>query len=210
MWSPLCHAVAVVMKKHTPFGTTSHTRATWGVSHTRGFWFVPPTGRNHTGWHGHWLSHQALLSQGILLVPHSPSSPTFTTSCWGNTPPPPSTPQPFLFGSCSLPGFLLSLLQLSPVHHWKISLLPSFLFNNSGMSPKPLSQTDRPQHSLCWWHPEWKAKGSLHFVAQWALQEIFFISPLKSLEMPRNYYSDSTQVLSLPLPSVFILYQWAT
>lgn len=136
------------------------------------------------------------------LPPHSPPPAEVT--------PPPPTPQPFLFGSCSLPGFLLSLLQLSPVHHWKISLLPSFLFNNSGMSPKPLSQTDRPQHSLCWWHPEWKAEESLHFIAQRALQEIFFISPLKSLEMPRNCYSDSTQVLSPPLPSVFILYQWAT
>lgn len=55
--------------------------------------------------------------------------------------PPPTEVTPsllklFLFNSCSLPGFLLlSLLQLSPVHHWKISLLPSFLFINSGMSP---------------------------------------------------------------------------
>lgn len=73
-----------------------------------------------------------------------------------------------------------------------------------------LNHSDWQTSAQGWWHPEWKAKGALHFVGQWALQEIFFISPLKSLEMPRNYFSDSTQVLSLPLPSVSLLYQWAT
>ena len=58
--------------------------------------------------------------------------------------------QPLLFDTCkhNLSGPLfLSLLQLSPIYHRKISLLSSFPSTNSGMSPKPLSPTDSPQRS---------------------------------------------------------------
>lgn len=110
--------------------------------HTHHLWHIL---RHKASGSSHLLVDTKMASMGLsfpsgdlaFTIPSPFSLSSFTTEV---------TPlEPFLFRLCkhslSRP-VLQSLLQLSPSYHEKSSLLASFSFFNSGVNPKPLSQTD--------------------------------------------------------------------
>lgn len=131
LWLPRYTLQRVSYHIHASCGTQSH--AGFGLSHSLVDDILWLDGAD--------FPTRLFPPQGILHLPSLPfSSLTIEVT----------NLKPFLCYLCkyslSVP-FLLSGLQLSPICHKKISLLPSFSFINSGMSPKPLSQTDSPKNS---------------------------------------------------------------